>query len=275
MATAAQEAKAAAIWMSAHGYETGLWHFHTALNCYGPTSSRTEYAAGYAVTYKGTLIRDNGTRAEYPSKGIQVWCQPGQLPLGKLIQAGRALVTFGNGGGRDYGPYAAYYVAGWNPRESDVQRDPEINPGILPTVNLHELTPMIGGDGPLRFYDMRLNPAGAWLPGDRVVIISGQYRGETGIVQTGQSLTTGTPTVSIEMDNGRWRLVEPDAADWFALPATAYVYSAAGELTDAIMCPDEAAWQAVIAGYPWHGAGTPRVLAREPEPRPEGGWPLT
>jgi hypothetical protein len=191
IAVAEREARAAAAWLAAHGYETSVWIFSTALTCYGPESSRTTYAAGYAVRYAGQLVRDDGSRAEHPTAGITVFCQDAQLPLAKLLAAGRALVTFGDGAvnGRDYGPYTPYYVAAWNPRKTDKQRDQSVNPGILPSVILHELTAMIGGDGPKRFYDLRMDPAGDLATGTRVRVIAsegphaGDFTGQHGVIR--------------------------------------------------------------------------------------------
>jgi hypothetical protein len=170
--TAEAEARADAAWLNAHGYEASVHVFSTALDNYGPESPRTSYAAGYAVQYAGRLVRDDGSRAEHPTAGITVYCQDSQLPLARLLAAGRMLVTYGTGDGRTYGPYAAYYVAGWNPRETDVQRDPVINPGILPHVHMHAMSPLMGGDGPKRFYDMRLDPAGDLATGTRVRVVA-------------------------------------------------------------------------------------------------------
>ena len=162
METARSEASEYTAWMNTHGHTATLYHFSTALNDYGPESSRTTYAAGYAVEYSGRLIRDDGSMAEYPTAGITVFCEDSQLPLAKLVKAGRALVTFDNG------EYTPYFVACYNPRESETQRDQTVNPGTLPSVILHKLTPLIGGDGPKRFYDLRMtrviiNSANVWL----------------------------------------------------------------------------------------------------------------
>jgi hypothetical protein len=185
---AEREARADAAWLAAHGYETSVHVYSTALTCYGPESSRTTYAAGYAVRYAGQLVRDDGSRAEYPTEGITVYCQDGQLPLGRLLAHGRALVSFGTGGW-DYGSFEPYYVAAWNPRESEVQRDQAVNPGVLKHVHMHRLTPLIGGDGPLRFYDLRLMPAGDLATGTRVRVIAhgdprtGDFRGQAGVIR--------------------------------------------------------------------------------------------
>lgn len=149
---ARQESRAYADWLSAHGYWTSeVYRFTVALNDYGPCNRRTEYATGYAVRYEGQLIRDDGSMAEYATAGVTVFCEDSQLPLAKLVKSGRALLTFG-----DVGPYAPYYVAAYNPRETDVQRDQSVNMGTMQTVILHKLSPMWGGDGPKRFYDIRL-----------------------------------------------------------------------------------------------------------------------
>lgn len=149
--TAQREAGEYAGWMNAHGYTATVWMFSTALDNYGPESSRTRYAAGYAVQYAGRLVRDDGSMAEHPVAGVTVFCQDDQLSLDKLMEAGRAVVTFG-----ESGTYEPYYVAGWNPRKSETQRDPSVNMGTLQTVQLKTLTPLIGGDGPKRFYDLQL-----------------------------------------------------------------------------------------------------------------------
>ena len=115
-----------------------------------------------------------------------MFCQDSQLPLAKLLAASRALITFSTSaaGRREYGPYTPYYIAGYNPRESEVQRDPVINPGTLPTVILHELGPLAGQpDGPLRFYDLRLDPAGDLATGTRVRALSGPFAGLKGTVK--------------------------------------------------------------------------------------------
>lgn len=174
LVTAEHEARADAAWLNAHGYEASVWVFSTALNCYGPESSRTAYAAGFAVRYAGQLVRDDGSQAEYPTAGVTIYCQDSQLPLTKLLASSRALMAFGDGGGREYGPYEIYYVAAWNPRETDVQRDQEINPGILPHVHMHQMTPAFYTEGPKRFYDMRLNPAGDLPTGTRVRVIAAE-----------------------------------------------------------------------------------------------------
>lgn len=154
--TAESEARTYAEWLAGHGYAVTVHRYSTALDNYGPESSRTRYAAGYTVDYAGQLIRDDGSMAEYPTAGITVFCQDDQLPLDKIVSAGRALVTFG-----DNGVYTAYYVAGWNDRKSDKARDASLHGGTsaVPYVLLHVLTPLIGGDGPKRFYDLRLSAA--------------------------------------------------------------------------------------------------------------------
>ena len=185
--TAEREARADAAWLSAHGYEASVWTFSTALDNYGPSSSRTSYARGYAVQYAGRLVRDDGSRAEFPSAGITVYCQDSELPLTRLLKDSRALVTFGTGDGRTYGPYTPYYVAGWNPRETDLQRRDQ--PGILPHAHLHKLTPLIGGDGPKRFFDLRLTQAGDLATGTRVRVIAsegphtGDFTGQEGVIK--------------------------------------------------------------------------------------------
>jgi hypothetical protein len=182
--TAEREARVYASWLAAHGYhEASLWMFSTTLNNYGPGDRRTETAVGYAVRYAGTFIRDDGSRAEYPTAGITVFCQDSQLPLTRLIKDGRALVTSGTGDRDEYGPYTPYYVSHYNPRVTGVQQDQSVNPGTVPTAGLRELTPLIGGDGPLRFFDLRLVPAGDLATGTRVRTVSGDYAGQTGTVK--------------------------------------------------------------------------------------------
>lgn len=184
METAEREARAYAAWLAAHGYhEASVHRFSTTLNNYGPGDRRTETAVGYAVRYAGTLIRDDGSRAEYPTAGITVFCQDSQLPLARLVKDGRALVTYGTGDRDTYGPYTPMYVAGYNPRITGLQRDQSVNPGIVPQAHLHELTPLIGGDGPLRFFDLRLIPAGDLATGDRVRVVSGTHGGQAGLVK--------------------------------------------------------------------------------------------
>lgn len=188
---AEHEARAYAAWLAAHGYEASVWLYRCALNCYGPGSPRTAYAAGYAVRYAGTLVRDDGTQAEHPTAGLTVFCQDGQLPLARLLLNDRALVTFSAGAhdGRDYEPYVPCYVAAWNPRETDLQRDQSVNPGVLPSAILHELTPLAGGDGPKRFYDLRLKPAGDLATGTRVRVTAsegpyaGDFTGQHGVIR--------------------------------------------------------------------------------------------
>lgn len=172
--TAEREARADAAWLNAHGYQASVWVFSTALDNYGPESSRTAYAGGFAVKYDGQLVRDDGSMAEYPTAGITIYCQDSQLPLDKLLKDGRALMAFGDGSGRgrEYGPYEIYYVAAWNPRLTDKQRDQEINPGILPHVHMHKMTPAFYTEGPKRFYDMRLDPAGDLATGTRVRVVA-------------------------------------------------------------------------------------------------------
>jgi hypothetical protein len=180
--TAEREARAHAAWLNAHGYEASVWTFCTALDNYGPESRRTSYARGYAVRYAGRLVRDDGSRADFPTAGITVYCQDDELPLGRLLAAGRALVTFGAGDSREYGPYEPYFVASWNPRKTGRQLDQDINPGILPSVILHKLTPLAGSDGPKRFYDLRLSPASDLATGTRVRVIAAEPApgGDTG-----------------------------------------------------------------------------------------------
>jgi hypothetical protein len=202
--TAEREARAYAAWLAAHGYhEASLWWFRTTLDNYGPGDRRTETAVGYAVRYAGTLVRNDGSTAEHPTAGITVFCQDSQLPLSKLAGA-RALVTFstaGAGGRREYGSYTPYYVASYNPRKSDVQRDQQVNPGALPLVILHELTPAIGGGGPMRFYDLRLDPAGDLSAGDRVRVLGGNFAGLRGTVVRPDFLMP-----MVDFDNARGRV---------------------------------------------------------------------
>lgn len=209
LATAEREARADAAWLSAHGYETSVWVFSTALDNYGPESSRTSYAAGYAVRYAGQLVRDDGTTAEYPTAGLTVYCQDSQLPLDKVLASSRMLVTFGDGWPHEYGPYEPYYVAAWNPRETDLQKDPEVNPGILPHVHMHAMTPFaVAGDGPKRFYDMRLQPAGDLPTGARVRVVAtepdpGQHRTEQDHLFAGKQGVVKHPhhtTPMVELD---------------------------------------------------------------------------
>jgi hypothetical protein len=183
--TAEREARSYAAWLAAHGYhEASVFWFRTTLNNYGPESLRTVYAQGYAVRYAGTLVRDDGSTAEYPTAGITVFCQDSQLPVAKLSQA-RALVTFSTdvGGRREYGAYTPYYVASYNDRATDLRRDQSVNPGTLPHVILHELTPLDGQpDGPARFYELRMDPAGDLATGTRVRAVSGPFKGLAGTI---------------------------------------------------------------------------------------------
>jgi hypothetical protein len=185
LAVAEHEARAYAAWLIAHGYhEATTWRFSTALNNYGLGHSRAICATGYAVRYAGTLVRDNGSTAEYPTAGVTVFCQDDQLPISELIQDGRALAAFSSDSGATdaFLSYTPYYVASWNPRETDLQRNPAVNPGTLPLVILHELTPGIAGDGPMRFFDLRLVPAGDLATGDRVRVVSGTHGGLQGVI---------------------------------------------------------------------------------------------
>jgi hypothetical protein len=102
-------------------YSADILCWNTALDNYEPSR---DYAHGYAVRYEGTLHdRDTGRTAEYPTAGITMFCDDLQLPLGNLISAGpHAVALF------DYGNAVhPYYVAGWNPRETDKQRDPALH----------------------------------------------------------------------------------------------------------------------------------------------------
>ena len=83
-----------------------------------------QYAHGAAVRYAGTLVRADGSRAEYPAAGITMFCHDDQLPLGNLITGPHAVALF------DYGSSVEpYYLAGYNPYETDKQRDPELHWG--------------------------------------------------------------------------------------------------------------------------------------------------
>lgn len=137
-------------WLNSHGYTATAWQYCTALNNYGPASRRTIYPNGYAVRYAGQLVRDDGSRAEYPTAGVYLLCSDDHLSMGRVIDAGRALLTFDNE------TYTPYYVAGWNPRDTDLQRDPSLNLGRCQNVMLHALTPFIVCDGPKRFFDLRM-----------------------------------------------------------------------------------------------------------------------
>jgi hypothetical protein len=146
--TAHSEAAAYCTWLLGHGYDADVWQYETALDGYG--NRRTVFGNGYAVKYAGQLIRDDGSRAEYPSAGIKLLCEDHQLPLAKLVHAGRALITL-----EDDAP-VPYYVACYNPRDTELRNDQAVNPGTLMQVNLHKLTRGVIGDGPHRFYDIRL-----------------------------------------------------------------------------------------------------------------------
>lgn len=145
----AGEALAYARYLNTHGYTATVWRYQTALDNYGAASRRTRYAAGYAVKYDGQLIRNDGSRAEYPSKGLQVFCEEPAFFAG-LVSSGRALVAGPAG-------YVPMYVASYNPRETEAQRNPEVNPGTCQTVNLHDLGPSdVAPEGPHRFFDLIL-----------------------------------------------------------------------------------------------------------------------
>jgi hypothetical protein len=93
------------------------------------------------------------------------------------------------------------------------------------------------------------------------------------------SRLNGRAMVTIETYAGHFRTVEVDTLEEFTFPVTGYVYGGDihgnGDLIDAFLIHGEAGWRDLIAAYPWHGLGTPRVLARERAETPEGGWPLT
>jgi hypothetical protein len=142
--------------LSARGYDhVYMWHFSTQTNGYPTTDIRAEYARGYAVNYSGRIRFADGTRAPH-TEGVVIICDNDNMPLEKLIKAGRALIIMA-------GEIRPYYLASYNPRETDKQRDPSINPGTYQQANMKEITADTWGDspdGPHTFYDFALTPAG-------------------------------------------------------------------------------------------------------------------
>jgi hypothetical protein len=93
----------------AHGYSADVLTWHTALDNYEPVPRA--YASGYAVKYAGTLIRDDGSRAEFPTAGIIMSLTDSGLSLDRLLNA---IALF------DYGDSVQpYYVAGWNDKDRE------------------------------------------------------------------------------------------------------------------------------------------------------------
>ena len=64
METARSEASEYTAWMNTHGYVATLYHFSTALNDYGPESSRTTYAP---ATRSNTPAGSSGTMEAWPN----------------------------------------------------------------------------------------------------------------------------------------------------------------------------------------------------------------
>lgn len=157
--TAYREAHAYAENLNSHGFTAKVWRYETGKSNHPPTSRQFTVARGFAVSYASQLTRDDNSKAEYPIDGLQVFCAvPGQTPddddsitVSALVSAGRAIVAYG------MQAYEVMYVASYNPRENDGQRNQEINPGIMGTVNLKQMGPGdVVPDGPKRFYDLHL-----------------------------------------------------------------------------------------------------------------------
>lgn len=97
---------------SEHGYEAQVIHWAAAMDNYEPARDIT---SGHAVRYSGTLVRPDGSRAEYPTAGIYMPCDDANaIALGNAI---RAIALFDDGG-----TVAPYYCAGHNPYVTDLQR---------------------------------------------------------------------------------------------------------------------------------------------------------
>jgi hypothetical protein len=143
--------------LAARGYEVvRIWQFTSQVNNYAVTDLRVSFAHGYAVSYSGQLRFADGTRAPHCA-GVVIICDSDYgMPLGKLVTSGRALITMG-------GKIAPYYLASYNPRDTETRNDQTVNPGIFPQANMREVTadtwPNIP-DGPHTYYDFRLTPAG-------------------------------------------------------------------------------------------------------------------
>jgi hypothetical protein len=135
-------------------------------------------AHGYAVAYSGTLTRrdDAGQvtfRAEYPSEGIVMACDDvNGMPLGNAI---------GSIGLFDYGTRVdARYAAGYNPWQTEAQRDATMHMPGGPSIQWHTMSldgvnPVNGKAvdmsnwmlGPRRAYHFKVTPmylhgAGDW-----------------------------------------------------------------------------------------------------------------
>ena len=147
-----------------HGYSAEVLRWSVALDNYEPVPRASAY--GYAVRYAGTLQDpETGFRAEHPTQGITMFCHDDQLPLGNLISAGpHAVALF------DYGSSVEpYFVAGWNPYETDKQRDPELHWAGGQTVLWHPFPTAQPGEMtkgnpsyPLDYGDWALGPRRAY-----------------------------------------------------------------------------------------------------------------
>jgi hypothetical protein len=127
------------------GYDADVWRYRTALN-----DSGQAHAYGFAVEHGPN--HPNSAR----TYGLTVLCEAGQLPLAALVVAGRALISFNDSTSTIASLLEPWYVAGHNPRETDRQRDPLVNPGTMQLAHLHRMRPYLTGSGPRRFYDLRL-----------------------------------------------------------------------------------------------------------------------
>jgi hypothetical protein len=139
------DAMAYAVEARRHGYTATVLRWHAALDNYEPCPRAT--AAGYAVRYSGTLHDpETGFTAEYPTEGIYMPADDvSAIPLGNLT---RAIALFDDG--QSVQPY---YAAGWNPYETDKQRDPALNFGSTgPSVLWHPFP--LDGTGPKGPYSM-------------------------------------------------------------------------------------------------------------------------
>lgn len=144
LAAARDDALSYAASLRSLGYDADVWHYTTTLD-----GSAWTYAYGFAVEYG-----PGGPGHERLPYGLTVLCEDGQLPLDSLVTAGRALISFeGTVASARLEPW---YVAGHNPRETDRQRDQLVNPGTMQAATMRRLGPDAIGDGPHRFYSLRL-----------------------------------------------------------------------------------------------------------------------
>jgi len=158
---------------SLHNYDVQVIHWRTALDNHEPTR---EYAGGHAVMYSGTLVRGDGSRAEYPTAGIYMPCDDASaLPLGNAV---KAIALFDDGQA-----VVPHYCAGWNPYDTDQRRDGEFRFGATGPYVLWHAFPLSRGArpdngrpvdmsswmlGPRRAYHFKVTPLylhrdGVWL----------------------------------------------------------------------------------------------------------------